>query len=157
MFGSRWVITPSWLSGSLRLFLHSSVYSYHLFLISSSFKCFLFLSFIVPIFAWNVPLVSPVFLKRSLGFPILLFSSISLHCSLKKALSFLAILWNCIQLGVSFPFSLAFCFSFLSYLESLRKPLCLLAFVSLGYFLVSATCTVLPALVCNSSGTLCQT
>ena len=35
------------------------------------------------------------FLKRSLVFSILLFSSISLHCSLKKAfLSFLAILWN---------------------------------------------------------------
>ena len=55
-----WVITPSWLSGSLRSFLNSSsVYSYHLFLISSvSVSSILFLSFIVPIFAWNVPLVS---------------------------------------------------------------------------------------------------
>ena len=54
-----------------------------------------FLSFIVPIFAWNVPLVSLIFLKRSLVFPILLFSSISLHWSLKKTfLSLLAILWN---------------------------------------------------------------
>ena len=36
-----------------------------------------------------------IFLKRSLVFPIILSSSISLHCSLKKAfLSFLAILWN---------------------------------------------------------------
>ena len=36
MSGSRWVITPSWLSGSLRSFLYSSsVYSCHLFLISS--------------------------------------------------------------------------------------------------------------------------
>src|SRR5574337_475795 len=36
-----------------------------------------------------------IFLKRYLVFLILLFSSISLHCSLKKAfLSFLAILWN---------------------------------------------------------------
>ena len=33
------------------------------------------LSFIEPIFAWNVPLVSLIFLKRSLVFPILLFSS----------------------------------------------------------------------------------
>ena len=34
--GSRWVITPSWLSGSLRSFLYSSsVYSCHLFLMSS--------------------------------------------------------------------------------------------------------------------------
>ena len=35
MSGSRWVITPSWLSGSLRYFLYSSsVYSCHLILIS---------------------------------------------------------------------------------------------------------------------------
>ena len=34
MSGSRWVITPSWLSGSWRSFLYSSsVYSWHLFLI----------------------------------------------------------------------------------------------------------------------------
>ena len=34
---SRWVITPLWLSGSLRSFLYSSsVYSCHLFLISSA-------------------------------------------------------------------------------------------------------------------------
>ena len=37
MSGSRWVITPSWSSGSWRSFLYSSsVYSYHLFLISSA-------------------------------------------------------------------------------------------------------------------------
>ena len=36
MSGSRWVITPSWLSVSLRSFLYSSsVYSCHLFLIHS--------------------------------------------------------------------------------------------------------------------------
>ena len=35
-----------------------------------------FLSFIEPIFAWNVPLVSLIFFKRSLVFSILLFSSI---------------------------------------------------------------------------------
>ena len=37
MSGSRWVITPLWLCGSWRSFLYSSsVYSYHLFLISSA-------------------------------------------------------------------------------------------------------------------------
>ena len=37
MSGSRWVITPSWYSGSLRSVLHSSsMYSCHLFLISSA-------------------------------------------------------------------------------------------------------------------------
>ena len=44
-----------------------------------------FLSFIVPIFAWNVPLIFLIFLRRSLVFPIILFSSVSLHCSLKEA------------------------------------------------------------------------
>ena len=67
MSGSRYVITPSWLTGSWRSFLYSSsVYSYHLFLISSAFvRSIPFLSFIEPIFAWNVPLVSLIFLKLS--------------------------------------------------------------------------------------------
>ena len=58
--GSRWVTTPLWLSGSWRYFLYNpSVYSCHLFLISSaSVRSLPFLSFIEPIFAWNVPLVS---------------------------------------------------------------------------------------------------
>ena len=97
MFGSRWVITPSWLSESWRPFLYSSsVYSCHLFLISSASVRFIpFLSFIESIFAWNVPLVFLIFLKRSLVFPILLFSSMSLHWSLRKAFfSLLSILWN---------------------------------------------------------------
>ena len=56
MSGSRWVITPSWLSGSWRSFLYnSSVYSCHLFLISSvSVRSTPLLSFIEPLFAWNV-------------------------------------------------------------------------------------------------------
>ena len=89
---SMWVITPSWLSGSWRSFFYSSVYSCHLFLISSaSVRSIPFLSFIVPIFAWN---------------PILLFSSISLHWSLRKTfLSLLAIRWNsafrCLYLSFS--------------------------------------------------------
>jgi len=72
------------------LFLYSSsVYSRHLFLISSaSVRSIPFLSFIVPIFAWNVPLVSLIFLKGSLVLPILLFSSISLYWSLRKAFYF---------------------------------------------------------------------
>ena len=38
MSGSRWVITPLWLCGSWRSFLYSSsVYSCHLFLMSSAF------------------------------------------------------------------------------------------------------------------------
>ena len=86
---SRWVITPLWWSGSWRSFLYnSSVYSCHFFLISSaSVRSIPFLSFTVPIFAWNVPLVSLIFLQRSLVFPVLLFSSIPLHWSLRNSKS----------------------------------------------------------------------
>ena len=87
MSGSRWVIIPPWISGLWRSFLYSSsMYCCHLSLISSaSVRSIPFLSFTEPIFAWNVPLVSLIFLKRSLVFPILLFSSITLHWSLRKA------------------------------------------------------------------------
>ena len=68
MSGSRPVITLSWLSGSLRSSLYSSsVYSYHL-LVSSAFQSIPFLSFIVAIFAWNVPLIYSAFLKRKKEF-----------------------------------------------------------------------------------------
>ena len=110
MSGSRWVsvITPSWLSGLWRSFLYSSVYSCYLFLISSaSVRSLPFLSFVEPIFAWNVPLVSLIFLKRSLVLPILLFPSISLHWSLREAfLPLLALLWNFAFKWVYLSFSL---------------------------------------------------
>ena len=58
-------------------FYSSSVFLPPLLNIFCFFRSILFLSFIEPIFPWNVPLVSLIFLKRSLVFPILLFSSIS--------------------------------------------------------------------------------
>ena len=72
------------------------MYSFHLFFTSSaSTRSLLFLSFNVPIFERNSPLKFPIFLKTSLVFPLLLFYSSFMHCSLKKAfLSLLAILWN---------------------------------------------------------------
>ena len=83
MSGSRWMITPLWLSGSWRSFLYSSVYSCHLFLLSSaSVRSRPFLSFIEPIFAWNVPLVSLIFLKRSLVFSFLEEISSLVRCTL---------------------------------------------------------------------------
>ena len=59
----------SCLSVSWRYFLYSSsVYSCHHFLICSvSLRSIPFLSIITPIFPWNVPLVFPIFLKRSLS------------------------------------------------------------------------------------------
>ena len=116
--GSRWVITPSWLSGSWRSFLYSSsVYSCYLFLVSSaSVRSIPFLSFIVPIFAWNVLLVSLIFL-RSLVVPILLFSSINLYWSLRKALlSLLAMLWALHSEEYIFPFLLCLLLLFFSQL-----------------------------------------
>ena len=120
MSGSRWVITSPWLSGSLRSFLYSSsVYSCHLFLISSVSLCsMVFLSVIVPIFEWNVPLVSLIFLS-SLVFPhsivFLYFSALIIEEGF--LISPCYSLELCIQMGISFLFSFAFSFSsFLSYL-----------------------------------------
>ena len=160
MFGFRWVITPSWLSGSWRSFLYSSsVYSYHLFLRSSaSVRSIPFLSFIEPIFVWNVPLLSLTFLKRSLVFPILLFSSISLHWKLRKAvLSLLAILWNS-----------AFRWEYLSFSPLLFTSLLFTAickassdshfaflhFFSMGTVLIPVSCTISRTSIHSSPGTL---
>ena len=80
-----------------------SMYSCHLFLMSSaSFRSTSFRSFIVSMFAWNVPLLSVLFLKRSLIFPILLCSSISVHWPLRKA-----ILLFCISFSWGWSWSLS--------------------------------------------------
>ena len=90
MSGSRSVITPSWLSGWWRSFLYSSyVCSCHLLISSAFVRSISFLSFIELIFAWNVPLVSLILLKRSQVFPILLFSSTSLQWGRLSYLSLL--------------------------------------------------------------------
>ena len=123
MSGSRWVIIPSWLSWSWRPFLYSpSVYSYHFFLISSaSLRSISFLSFIEPIFAWNIPLVSLIFLKRSLVFPILLFSSISLHWLLRKAFYLFLLFFGTLHSDAYiFPFLL--CFSLLFFSQLFVRP-----------------------------------
>ena len=49
----------------VKTFLHSSsVYTCHLLISSASVRSIPFLSFIEPIFAWNVPLVSLIFLEE---------------------------------------------------------------------------------------------
>ena len=157
MSGSRWVITPSWLSGSWTSFLYSSsVYSYHL-LVSSAFQSIPFLSFIVAIFAWNIPLVSQIFLKRSLVFPILLFSSICLHWSLRKAfLPSLLFFENLHSNGYIFPF--LYCLLLLFFSQLFVKPpqTTILPFwVSfLWMILITACCTVSCTSIHSSSGTL---
>ena len=123
MSGSSWVITPSWLSGSWRSFLYSSsVYFCHPFLISSaSVRSILFLSFIVSIFAWNVPLVSLIFLKRSLVFPILLFSSI-LCIDPWGRLSYLSLLFFGPPHSDAYIFPFLLCLSLLFFSQLFVRP-----------------------------------
>ena len=194
---SRWVITPSWLSGSWRSFLYiSSVYSCHLFLKSSAsvaaaaakslqscptlcdpidgstpvspFPGILqarilewvaislqFLSFIEHIFAWNVPLISLIFLKRSLVFPILLFSSISLHWSL----SYLSLLFfgTLHSNGYIFPFLIFFSRIFFSKLFVTPPQTAILLFLHLfflGLVLITTFCTISQISTHSSLGTL---
>ena len=87
MSGSRWVTALLWLPRSkghtffcIVLLGILATSSQSLLLLLGPYLL-LFLSFIVPILAWNVPSTASIFLKRSLVFPILLFSSMSLHWS----------------------------------------------------------------------------
>ena len=161
MSGSRWVITPSWLSGLWRSFLYSSVFYCYLFLISyASVRSIPFLSFIEPTFAWNFPLVSLIFLKRSLVFPILLFSSISLHWSLRKAfLSLLDILWNSALKWEYLSFS-PLLFASLHFTAicktSSDNHFAFLHFFSMGMVLIPVSCTMSQTSVRSSSGSVYQ-
>ena len=137
----------------------SSMYSCHLFLISSaSVRSIPFLSFIVPIFAWNIPLVYLIFLTRSLVFRILLFSSISLHWLLRKPfLSLLAILWNSVfrWIYLSFhplPFT-SLLFSAICKASS-DNHFVFLHFFFLGMVLIISSCMTLQTSNHSSSGTL---
>ena len=160
MSGSRWSHHHDYLGHEDYFFYRSSRYSYHFLLISSaSVRSIPFLPFIVLIFAWNVSLVALIFLKRSLVFPILLFSSVSLHWSLRKE-SFLFFpcysLEFSIQLDIFFLFSFAFYFSFFSAVckTSSDNHFAFLHFFFLGMVLITASCTVSWTSVHSSSGTL---
>ena len=133
MFGYRWVMTHSWLPGSCRSFLYiSSVYFCHLFLISSV-GFIPFLSFIVLIFAWKM--VSLIFLKRSLVFPILLVS-LFLCSDHSGSLSYrsLRFFGTLHSNGNIFPFLL--CLSLLFFSQLFVRPpqttICLFAFLFVG-------------------------
>ena len=142
--------------GGEDLFLYSSsVYSCHLFSISSaSIRSIPFLPFIEHIFARNISLVSLVFLKRSLVFPILLFSSIPLHWSLRKAfLSHSAILWNSAFQWVYLSFSS------LPFTSLLSSAICKASSdnLSLAIVLITASSTMSWTSVHISSGALSGT
>ena len=105
------VTTPSWLFELLRPFF---VLFFCVFLLPLlNLLCFCEVHTISVLYCAhlciNVPLVPLIFLKRFLVFPILLFSSISFHCSLKKAfLSPCCSLELCIQMGIPFLSPLPF-------------------------------------------------
>ena len=132
------------------------MYSFYLFLISSdSVRYILFLFFIAPIRPWNIPFKSLIFFKRSLVFPTLLFSSISLHCSLRKAfLSVLDILWN-LQMGISSFLTLPLVSLFSAVCKaSSGNPLAFLHFFFLGMLLITTSCTMSWTSIHSSLGNL---
>ena len=145
--------------GHTDLFLYStSLYSCHFLISSASVRSLPFLSFIEPICAWNDPLVCLIFLKRSQVFPILLFSSISLHFSLRKAfLSLLAILWNSAFKWVYLSFS-PLPFTSLLFIAMCKASsdnhFAFLHFIFLGMVLITDSCTMSQTSVHSSSGTL---
>ena len=113
MSGSKWVITPTWLSGSLRSFLYSSsVYSCHLFVLSSA--CY--------VHTVSVLYCVHLCMKLSLDISNFLEEISSLSHSI-VFLYFFALITDegfllspcdslefCIQMSVSFLFSFALCF-----------------------------------------------
>ena len=135
------------------------MYSCHFFLISSAaVRSIQFLSFIEPINAWNIPLVSLILLKRYLVFPILLFSSISFHWSLRKAfLSLLAFLWNSAFRWVYLSFSplplASLVFSAICEASS-DNHFAFLYFFFLGMVLITPSCTMSETFVHSSSWTV---
>ena len=137
MSGSKWMITPLWLSKTLRHFLYSySVCSCHLFLVSSaSVRSTQFLSFIEPIFAWNVPLVSLIFLKRYLVLPVLFFSLFIFTVHLRR-LSYLSFLFPGTLHSDGYICPFFFCLSLLFFSQLfVRAPqtiICLVEFLFCG-------------------------
>ena len=126
--------------------------------IFASVRSIPFLSFIEPIFAWNVPLVSLIFLKRSLVFSILFFSSISLHWWLGKAfLSLLAILQNsafrCLYLSFSPWLFTSLLFTAICK-ASPDSHFAFLHFFSMEMVLIPFSCTMSRTSFYSSLGTL---
>ena len=129
----------------------------HLFLASSaSVRSLLFLSFIERIFAWSVPLASPIFLKRSLVFPILFFPPFLYSVQFRRS-SLLSLLFSGTldSVGCIAPFLLCPLLPFFSQLcvrppQAATSPSCL---SFLGDYLVSTSYAMLWTSVHSSSVT----
>ena len=161
MSGSRWVITPLWLSGSWRSFLYSSsVYSCYLFLISSiSVRSILSISVLYSAhLCMKCSLGISNFFEEISNLSHSVFSSISLHWSLRKAfLSLLAILWNSAFRWVYLSFSPLLLASLLSTAickASSNSHSAFWHFFFLGMVMLPVSCTMSWTSVYSSSGTL---
>ena len=123
MSGSRWVTTPSWLSQSLRAFLVALLCSlpasssFLLLLLGPVCFCPLVCSSLCEVFRWYLHVHQKISsLAQSVIF--LYFFSFFIEEGLLISPCYF---WElCIQLGMSFPFSLAFCFS--SFLSCAKTP-----------------------------------
>ena len=134
------------------------MYSCYLFLISSaSVRSIPLLSFIEPIFTWNVPFVSLLFMKRSIVFPILLFSSVSSHWSLWR-LSYLSLFFfGTLHLdGYILPFLLCLLLLFFSklFIRPPQTTILLFCISFWGMILITASYIMSWTSVHSSSGTL---
>ena len=125
---------------------------------SASGRSLTLLSFIVPIFAWTVPLVAQIFLKSSILFTILLFSSNSCTVQLWR-LSYLSLLFSrgLHSIGYIFPFFL--CLSLLLFSQLFLRPPQATTFPSFFFliFICSGFCHTLkwntfPSYICFSWG-----
>ena len=142
----------------MKIILYSSVYSCHLFLISSAFVSSIpFLSFIEPIFAWNVPFVSLIILKRSRLSHSIIFLYFFALIAEDVFLSLLAILWNsafrCLYLSFS-PLLFASLLFTATCNASSDSHFAFLHFFFLGMVLLLVSCTMSRTSIYSSSGTL---
>ena len=147
------------------LFLYSSsVYSCHLFLISSaSVRSIPLLSFIEPIFTWNVLLAPLIFLKKisSLSHSIAFLYFFALITEESFLISLYYSLELYIQMGISFLFSSDFHFSSSSFFFSTAickassdSHFAFLHFFFLATFLIPISCTMSLTYIHSSSGIL---
>ena len=106
----------------IKALLYSSpVYSWHFLLIfPASVRYLLFLFFIMPILAWNAPLISPIFLKRSLVFTTIFPPLFLCIVHLRRSYLSLWVSGTLYSVGCIFPFFP--CLSYFFFLQLFVKP-----------------------------------
>ena len=148
----KWVTIPSLVIQAIKTFcVQIFCVFFHVFLISSSSVMSLpFLSFLVPIFKWSVPLISLIFLKRSLVFPFYCFPLFLCIVPLRRS-SYLSLLFSGTLHSLGFIFPFLSCFSPLLFLAICKafsdNHFSILHLFFFGMVLV--TCTMLQTSVCG--------